>query len=152
MLHDCNDPGPTYEVGLFIAKPGARLEDAMHRLIFIFLVFGLSACSNDGGDSASTIGAGLEAVLESNESWPYEAVGILDIVEAGYGETDDPEWAVGSLVTKDDEFGVSIEIDGNVISRAQINIDSGKPVRVLLEKPKMEYGVKTYPVSRIVPL
>jgi hypothetical protein len=124
----------------------------MHKLVFIFLVFGLSACDNEGGGGTSTIGSGLEAVLESNESWPYEAVGILDIVEAGYGESDDPEWAVGSLVTKDDEFGVGIEIDGNVISRARINIDSGKEVRVWLEKPKMEYGVKTYPVSKIVPL
>ncbi len=124
----------------------------MPKLVLILLVFALYACGNGGGGNAPASGPSLETVLESNESWPYETVGILDIVEAGYGESDSPEWAMGSLVTRDDDFGVGIMIDGNVISRARINIDSGKRVRVWLEAPTMEYGDKVYPVSKIEPL
>lgn len=119
-------------------------------LIVVFLV--LVACSGGSGTSGSGSSVGgnnLEAILASNNSWPYEVVGVLDIVEAGYGDSNEPEWAVGSIVTADDEWGVSIEIQGTVISRAGINIDSGKQVRAWLEAPKDDYGVNTYPVSRL---
>ena len=36
---------------------------------------------------------------------------------------------------------------GDVVARARINIDSGEPVRAWLQAPKMQYGVKTYPVK-----
>ncbi len=32
---------------------------------------------------------------------------------------------------------------------SRVDIDSGKPVRAWLEAPKMQYGVKTYPVSKL---
>jgi hypothetical protein len=119
----------------------------MYRLLLIFVVFELAACGGDSGSYSSD--SALEAALESNDSWPDEAVGILDIVEATfYRDTDDVEWAIGSLVNDDDEFGVSIEIEGDVISRAGINIDSGKKVHVWLGRPNTEYGIKTYPVTK----
>lgn len=120
----------------------------MRQLVLIALVFGLAACgaaTDEGGAS------GLEAVLEANTTWPYEVTGVLDIVEAGgFDENDYPTWAVGSLVNdQTDEFGIAIDIQGDVVPRARINIDSGRPVRVWLEAPVMQYGVKAYPVSRI---
>ena len=119
----------------------------MNRFALVSILMGLVAC---GGDMDSATDAGnLEIALAANETWPYETVGVLDIVEAGYGDSDSPEWAVGSLVTHDDEYGVMISIEGPVIARAGINIDSGEPVRVWLEAPTNEYGVDTYAVSRI---
>ena len=119
----------------------------MNRLALTSILLSLVAC---GGDMDSETGGGnLEIALVANETWPYETVGILDIVEAGYGDSDSPEWAVGSLVTHDDEYGVLISIEGAVIARAGIDIDSGEPVRVWLEAPKKEYGVDSYTVSRI---
>ena len=120
----------------------------MNRLALVSILTGLVACNGDTS-SEFTGGGNLEIALAANETWPYETVGILDIVEAGYGDSDAPAWAVGSLITDDDEYGVSISIDGAVIARAGVNIDSGEPVRVWLEAPTNEYGVDTYAVSRI---
>ena len=119
-----------------------------HRKTYLPLLLILTACG--GGESNTTSGLTLEAILATNTAWPYELVGTLDIVEAGgYGETDYPSWAVGSVFTREDEWGVSISIGEGVVSRAKIDIDSGKEVRLWLEAPKQEYGVLTYPVSKI---
>ena len=120
----------------------------MRQLILIAIALSLAAC---GGGIDEGGGSELEALLDANTTWPYEVTGVLDIVEAGgYEESDYPTWAVGALVNdQTDEFGIAIEIDGNVIPRARIDIDSGKPVRAWLEAPKMQYGVKTYPVSKL---
>ena len=108
----------------------------------------LAACGGGGMDSADS--SNLEIRLAGNTTWPYELVGVLDIVEAGgYDDAGYPSWAVGNIVTDDDEWGVMIEIGEGVVSRAQINIDSGKKVRAWLEKPHKKYDVMTYPVSRI---
>ena len=120
----------------------------MNRFALIATLLGLVACSGEMGSETSTRGS-LETALEANSTWPYETVGILDIVEAGYGDSDSPEWAVGSLVTDNDEFGVLIKIEGAVIARAGIKIDSGEKVRVWLEAPKNEYGETIYAVSKI---
>ena len=56
---------------------------------------------------------------------------------------------LGMLLVGGDEFGVLIEIDGTVIARAGINIDSGEPVRAWLEPPKDVSGEPMYPVSRL---
>ena len=120
----------------------------MRILVLTVMLFSLISCG--GGTQSETVRTGsLETVLEANDSWPYEVVGILDIVEAGFDDSDMPSWAVGSVVTDDDEFGVLIKIDGTVIARAGINIDSGEKIRVWLEAPKDEYGVTTYPVSKL---
>lgn len=119
----------------------------MTRLVLLLAFLALTACG--GGTDSSPAANSLETTLAANDSWPYEVVGVLDIVEAGYGDSDDPEWAVGSIVTDDDEWGVSIEIQGAVISRAGIDIDSGKKVRAWLDAPHRNYGVDTYPVSRL---
>ena len=123
----------------------------MKKLLFskLFLLF-LVACgeSEERSDVSS-----LERLLETNESWPYEVVGVLDIVEAGgYEESEYPSWAVGMLTTDDTPNGIGIEIGDGVVSRARINIDSGKKVRVWLEAPHNQYGDTTYPVSKIKPL
>ena len=118
-----------------------------HILIITMLALLLASCggSDSGGD-----GGILEIRLAKNTEWPYEMVGVLDIVEAGgWDESDYPTWAVGNIITDDDEWGVMIEIGDGVVSRARINIDSGEPVRVWLEKPHKKYDVLTYPVSRI---
>jgi hypothetical protein len=124
----------------------------MNRLWLVAVLFFVVAACSGGSNDEGTSGGDytLEAILEANTSWPYEVVGVLDIVEAGgYDDSDYPTWAVGSIVPDGEEWGVSIEIQGNVVSRARINIDSGKPVRAWLEAPKREYGIDTYPVSRI---
>jgi hypothetical protein len=84
------------------------------------------------------------------EQIPFEQVGVLDIVEAGgYGDSEYPNWAIGSLITHDDDFGVSIKIGEGVISKAKIDIDSGNEVRVWLNASVKDYGVYTFPVTRI---
>ena len=112
----------------------------------------ISACGGDGSTGMDRVSdlTPLEATLQANSDWPYETVGVLDIVEAGYdGSSDEPQWAVGMLLAGGEEFGPLIEIDGKVISRAGINIDSGEEVRVWLEAPKDNYGLPTYPISKI---
>ncbi len=120
----------------------------MRRLILVALMVGLAACS----DAMDERGASeLEALLDANTTWPYEVTGVLDIVEAGgWDENYNPTRAVGSLVNdQTDEFGISIDIEGDVVSRARINIDSGKPVRAWLEAPTMQYGIETYSISKL---
>ena len=113
----------------------------------------LVACGGGGESTDSDHGGNLQILLAKNTEWPYEMVGVLDIVEAGgYDESDYPNWAVGNVITDDDEWGVMIEIGDGVVSRARINIDSGEKVRLWLEKPHKNYDVWTYPVSRIEPL
>lgn len=120
----------------------------MRRLILIAMVLGLSAC---GGTTDEENPSELQVQLDANTTWPYEVTGVLDIVEAGgFDENDYPTWAVGSLINdQTDEFGISIDIVGDVVPRARINIDSGESVRAWLEAPTMQYGVKSYPVSKL---
>lgn len=121
----------------------------MKKLAVAMVVLALTACGGGDPDDAPEPGS-LEAVLQSNSTWPYEATGVLDIVEAGFEDSEYAHWAVGFLLTDPgDEFGIMIEITDGVAERAKIDIDSGKTVRVWLEKPKTEYGELTYPVSRI---
>ena len=102
----------------------------------------------DSGNGASV--SSLEETLSANTAWPQEVVGVLDIVESGgYDDSKYPSWAVGSLLTDDDDEGLSISIGEGVVSRARIDIDSGKQVKVWLEAPKSEYGVETFLISRI---
>lgn len=119
--------------------------------IILFLGLSLTACGgNDAGTEGTVGGDTLEATLASNTQWPYELVGILDIVEAGdYDGSDYPDWAVGSVITDTDEWGVLINIGAGVVSKAKINIDSRKKVRVWLEKPREKDGDLFYPVSKI---
>ena len=125
----------------------------MRKSIFYWLVLLLLvACggqdSGNGGGSVSS----LEEALSANTDWPHEVVGILEIVEAGgYDDSEYPSWAVGSLFTDDDDEGIDISIGEGVVSRAKIDIDSGKKVRVWLESPILEYGIETFPISRIQP-
>ena len=120
----------------------------MRKLILVALVFGLAAC---GGATDSEGGGELQALLDANTTWPYEVVGVLEIVEAGgFDQSDYPTWAVGSLINdQTDEYGIAIDIEGDVVPRARVNIDSGRPVRAWLEAPKMQYGVKTYSISKL---
>ena len=119
-----------------------------HVLILAAVALVLAACG--GGSDGTDDGGNLQVLLAKNTEWPYELIGVLDIVEAGgYDESDYPNWAVGNVITDDDEWGVMIEIGDGVVSRARINIDSGEKVRLWLEKPHKNYDVLTYPVSRI---
>ena len=121
------------------------------RKIFCSLALALLLGACGAGEGISDdYGGNLEILLAKNTEWPYEMVGILDIVEAGgYDDSDYPTWAVGNIITDDDEWGVMIEIGDGIVRQAEINIDSGEKVRVWLEKPHKKYDVLTYPVSRI---
>ncbi|MDJ0708976.1 MAG: hypothetical protein QNJ14_01245 [Woeseiaceae bacterium] len=115
-------------------------------IAFLFL----AACGGGGYDETPEPGS-LEAKLLSNTAWPYEAEGVLDIVEAGgFDDAGFADWGVGFLITDPaDEFGVMIEINAGVAKRARFDIDSGRKVRVWLEQPKTDYDVLTYPISKI---
>lgn len=119
----------------------------MNRIAVIVTLLALAAC--DGVTDSETGGSSIETALVANDTWPYETVGTLEIVDVGYGDSDVPEWAVGLLVSEEDEFGVVIKIDGAVIADAGIDIDSGEQVRVWLESPTDEHGDKIYAVSKI---
>ena len=120
-------------------------------LISATLALLLTACGGGSEYSLGEEGSNLQVLLAKNTEWPYEMVGVLDIVEAGgYDDVSEyPTWAIGNVITADDEWGVMIEIGDGVVSRAKINIDSGEEVRLWLEKPHKKYDVLTYPVSRI---
>ncbi|MDJ0916711.1 MAG: hypothetical protein QNJ05_03040 [Woeseiaceae bacterium] len=119
-------------------------------LILGCLLASLAACGGDGGGPSPSADGNLATTLSTNDTWPYEAEGVLDIVEAGFdGTSDAPQWAVGMLLEGGDEFGVLVEIDGGVIARAGVNIDSGEPVRVWLESPTDVSGEPMYPVSKM---
>ena len=121
-----------------------------HVIFCALLTLVMAACGGGGDNPYIEDGGKLQGLLANNTEWPYEMVGVLDIVEAGgYEESDYPTWAVGNVITDDDEWGVMIEIGDGVVSRARINIDSGEAVRLWLEKPHKKYDVLTYPVSRI---
>ena len=74
-----------------------------------------------------------EKILCSNESWPYELIGTFDIVEAGGydDENEYPTWAIGNLEIEEDDL-VSIIIEGDVVLKAKIDIDSGDKYKVLV--------------------
>jgi len=114
-------------------------------LITIALLF-LSAC---GGESSSEANQSLGSTLRANDSWPQEIVGVLDIVEAGYHDSDYPEWALGAITTANDADGLSIEITDGLLGVSGVNIDDGKTVKVWVDKPHEKYGVYTFPVSKI---
>ena len=108
----------------------------------------VSSCGS--GDPSANGPGSLEPILASNSQWPFEVVGTLDIVEAGgYGDSEYPEWAVGSLITSDDPEGVAIEIGSGVVANSGIDIDSGKSVRVWLEQPNKQYGILSFPITKM---
>ena len=124
----------------------------MRKLLLILAFISLGACG--GTDKPGEFGdkmSALETALQDNTSWPYEAVGVLDIVEAGFdGTSEYAEWGVGSLITEDDdEWGISVTLRQGVAARAEVDIDSGEKVRVWLEAPVDEFGYTTYPISRM---
>ena len=122
----------------------------MRKFLASIVVLTLSACGGGYEEPAPEPGS-LEAKLLDNTSWPYEAVGVLDIIEAGgFDESNYAEWAVGFLLTDpNDEFGVMIEISDGLAQRARFDIDSRKKVRVWLERPKDVHDVPMYPVSKL---
>ena len=124
----------------------------MKKLIAIAAFLLLGACGDGGApDDYGDVKSALESALETNETWPYEAVGILEIVEAGFDDNSEyAAWAVGSLLTDDDdEWGIMIEIGEGVAQKARIDIDSGQKVRVWLGRPENKYGDTSYPVVRM---
>ena len=124
----------------------------MKKLVILLVATVLTGCG--GGEKVGDFGdtkSALETALENNSSWPYEAVGVLDIVEAGFNDDSEyASWAVGSLLTEDDdEWGISITIRDGVAAEARIDIDSGEAVKVWLEAPVEEFGYLTFPISKI---
>ena len=122
----------------------------MNKLFLALAFLFLAACGGGDYDEAPEPGS-LEAKLQSNSTWPYQAVGALEIIEAGgFDDAGYADWAVGFLLSDPaDEFGILIEIKSGVAARAKFDIDSGRKVRVWLEEPKTEYGELTYPISKI---
>jgi len=121
----------------------------MRKLLMILIVLAVTGCGGGYEEPVPEPGS-LEAKLLANSTWPHEAIGVLEIVEAGFDDSDYAEWAVGFLITDpDDEFGVMIEITDGLAERARIDIDSGKKVRVWLEEPKKADDVLSYPISKI---
>lgn len=118
----------------------------MKYVVVVFLTIALTACveenSSMGSDSVGTS-------LANNTVWPYEVVGEIDIVDAGFGDSDVPSWAVGSIIIKDEEL--LIEFGSNVLRKAQIDADFAfsSPATLMLGKPRSEGGALIYPVVDI---
>ena len=124
----------------------------MRKLLLLLAFVSLAACG--GGEKPGEYGdkmSELETALKDNTAWPYEAVGVLDIVEAGFdGDSEYAIWGIGSLLTEDDdEWGITITLKEGVAEEAQVDIDSGEEVRVWLDRPVTDYGVTSYPVVRM---
>jgi len=121
----------------------------MKKLIFILCItFACISCSQNEG--VSDLNSSLEATLSKNTTWPFEVEAILEIDDTGgYEDSDYPNWAIGSIVTSEDQDGVMIEIGEGVIERAAIDIDSGKQIKVFLGKPGTQYGAIFYPVEKL---
>lgn len=113
------------------------------------LLFAASLVASCGGEPASEPVGSVEARIAASDSWPQEVVGVLDIVDAGGYESDYPDWAVGMLVTADDPDGISINIGDGVLAAGRVDIDDGRSVRVWVNKPNTEYGVLTFPVTKV---
>lgn len=124
----------------------------MRKLLLTLVFVSLGACGGsekpgEYGDKMSE----LEIALKDNTRWPVEAVGVLDIAEAGYDEDSEyATWGIGSLVTEDDdEWGVTITLREGVAEDARFDIDSGEAVRVWLDAPVKDFGVTSYPIIRM---
>ena len=115
-------------------------------LVILILISGCGSC-----DSSAPVSSSLESILASNSQWPFEVLGILDIVEAGgYGVFEYPDWAVGSLNTSDDPEGILIDIGSGVVASSSNDIDSGESMRVWLEQPTKQYGMLSYPITKMI--
>lgn len=116
-------------------------------MLLPILLASVFACSPDSGDIEAT---NVKALKENTE-WPYEMIGVLEIVDAGgyQGESDYPTWAVGMLNTGNPDDEIAIDIQGDVAEKAGVNIDSGEKVKVWLNPPPPEPEYAGYQVIKI---
>lgn len=122
----------------------------MKKIIGVLVFLLLAGCSDIESENSTYSATKLETVLEANTTWPYETEGVLDIVEAGgLEESEYPHWAVGFLLAPGAGDGLLIEIGEGIASEGRINIDSGKRIKVWLNQPKFQSGVKTYPIIKM---
>lgn len=117
----------------------------MKKIVPIILSLFLAAC---GGDEIKNSPSG-ESALAGNTRWPYEVVGEVDIIDAGFGDSDYANWAIGSVTVNGEE--ISIEFETLVLRSAGIGseFNFSSPAKLMLGSPKQEYGMLTYPVVEI---
>ncbi len=117
----------------------------MKKTMLVLCLLCLFACGNERGTASS----GSESGLASNTAWPYEVVGEVDIVDAGFGDSDYANWAVGSVVVNGEY--ISIDFETSVLEAAGIDseFNFSNPATLNLGAPKKEYGELTYPVVEI---
>lgn len=115
----------------------------MKKLCLLALSIGLIACNSDTSQSSSADS------LSTNTTWPYEIIGSVDIHDAGFSDSQYADWAIGSIVSGDDD--ILIMFDNRVLRAAGIGseFNFSDPTTLLLGAPTDEYGESSYPVEAV---
>lgn len=118
-------------------------------ILYVLVLLMLSACGSSEPESTSASGSAVLSELSSNTSWPYEVTGTIYIDDAGVGDSDYANWALGSILVGSEH--ISIDFETPVLMAAGIDIDFhfSDPATLLLGEPKNEHGMLVYPVVEI---
>ena len=120
----------------------------MNKQLGFAVAFAFIAGCGNGEDGVASMDSPASA-LASNDTWPYELTGKIDIIEMGIDDSDYPDWAIGIITVGDDEF--LVEFSAAVMRGAGIGADFAfeGPARIRVGRPKDDYGTPTYPVEYI---
>lgn len=118
-------------------------------ILAVLFILTLSACGTNTPETATSTHEGISAKLLSNTSWPYEVSGTISILDAGVGDSDYANWAIGSITVDGED--ISIDFETSVLMDAGVDLDFNfkEPTSIMLGEPKEEYGMFTYPVTKI---
>ena len=120
----------------------------MNKQLNLAVVFALLAgCGN--GEDGMAVTDGSTSTLASNDAWPYQLTGEIDIIEMGIDDSDYPNWAIGIITVGDEQL--LVEFSAAVMRSAGIGADFAfeGAVTIRVGQPNDDYGTLTYPVEDI---
>ncbi len=125
------------------------MKNVCYLVIISSIIFVLSACDNSSNIRMDNT---IEKNLKNNTTWPHLIVGVLDIAHAeGYDDDSGyPSVAAGQIDTGNQLDDISIEITGDVLKAAGIDIDSGEKLKIWVTgPPRHEYDIDIYKVVKL---